>query len=244
MATFLCMDGLGGTACVTFSYFKKQAELVGHKVVYLATSEIKTHQDRVARVINGMNDFYKPGEKLFLVGQSAGGSAVRIACEDPTLAEKVSGIILLSPAMPRGIWYMTWALFRTMISWRYLWKLLCGVGEIVVRRFDYIQLIFPIKSNLIGHALSRIAPIPSQEARELAFYPPKLKPIDTHVLIIYGKQDRWINSTSFHILARKIGRITKSCKSICFGEAGHLTLMSRGRETVMERVLVWINSIN
>jgi alpha-beta hydrolase superfamily lysophospholipase len=238
------MDGLGGTPYVTFSCLKERVEKEGHKVVYLPVNGIKTHSDRVKRIIDGVEAFYKPEGKLFLVGQSAGGSAVRIACEDLNTAKKVSGIILLSPAMPRGIWYMTWTLFWTMLNWRYIWKLLLGIGEIVLRRLDYVQLISPIKCDLLDHASSRISPISSQEIRELAFNPPSLQPIHVHTLIIYGKRDKVIRPASFHQLARKIGRVSRSCEVVCFGEAGHTTLLSKGRCTVVERILKWVNNLN
>jgi alpha-beta hydrolase superfamily lysophospholipase len=238
------MDGLGGTPHVTFSYLSDRAEKEGHTVVYLPVNGITTHSDRVKRVVDGVEAFYKPEGKLFLVGQSAGGSAVRIACEDLGIAKKVSGIILLSPAMPRGIPYMTWTLFFTMIKWRYAWKLLCGVGDIVMQQDDYMKLISPVRDELLNHVSSRISQISSKEIQELAFHPQEIQPIHVPTRIIYGKKDRVINPASFRKLAKQIGRASRThCTIFCFGEAGHLTLTSKGRRDVMNNILTWIDAL-
>lgn len=245
MATIICMDGLGGRPEVTFHPLVSQLSAAGHKVVFAPIDSIRTHTDRVARVIQAFNKASEdPQEKIFLVGQSAGGSAVRIAAERLTemgRTAQLKGVIMLSPAMPMGILYMTKPLFKVMLG-RFL-DLILG-RTIHATAEEYAQLVEPYvpdgKHDLVA---SRI-PIPGPEARELALYPNRLRNYQVPTLVLYGDQDRWISPDAHRKLCGRLEQQSDlDVTSQVVSGAGHLTLASHESDVALWKIQNWIERI-
>lgn len=237
MATIICVDGLGGHPNTTFENLWA-LEGDGHKVVVVDTTSVRTHKDRVQLVLDECHK-HSDEAKIVLLGQSAGGSAVRIAAERlEKEGERLSGVILLSPAMPFGIWFMTWTLFHVMR--RYLRELVTG-QDTILSEADYKALISPVPAEIGDRFFASSLPIPGKEARELAFCPPGFEGSEFPTLHIFGKEDKWIAPSAQRSLAKKLCRMS-AVKTVEVQGAGHLTLSSNSNE-VVKIIKDWINNL-
>jgi pimeloyl-ACP methyl ester carboxylesterase len=243
MATVICADGLGGHPSTTFGELKNELEGLGHIVILLDVDGIKTHSERVERLITCYTQIWKQGELIYFIGQSAGGSAVRIAAEkifsNPRLPRLLTGVCMLSPAIPRGIFFLTWTLFCRM-SYR-LSELLLG-KMIEMGEDEYASLVLPIASDKYAEVVANRQAISGAEGRELAFYPPKLESNHFKTLHIYGTDDRWIAPSAQRKLSFWMSRNLGIPMSIFAVEgAGHLTLASNKRKEVIEKIVEWMS---
>ena len=237
MAIIICMDGLAGDPETTFGDLKRELEGVGHKVILIDVEGIENHSDRINRVSNCYKEARRnsPEAKIFLAGQSAGGSAVRIATERMN-ENGPNGIILLSPAMPRFIWFGTWTLLHIMVKrFRDLLS-----KEIRLTDRELTRLLHPLPEKYLQKSLGNQHPISAEEARELAFFPPPFIGVNCPVLLIYGKQDRWIASKAQRKLAEMLKK-KASVTEIPFEGLGHSTLISSRGHFVQFCIGKWID---
>ncbi|MEX1120340.1 MAG: alpha/beta hydrolase family protein, partial [Candidatus Paceibacterota bacterium] len=223
MVTIICVDGLAGHPEYTFSALQSALEANGHIVNTIDTSAVASHADRVKLALCAYDTAMKP---VVFVGQSAGGSAVRIAAERLEKEGKpLAGVVLLSPAMPRGILFMT----------RALWSVMKGrVREVFLGKpirpteKEYTTLIEPLPF-IEGFAAIRSRQVVSGiECRDLLF-PPKFVGYSYPTLHIWGVEDRWIAPSA----QRKLNTMLKKSSEVTTHELphmGHLTLASHRRE--------------
>lgn len=241
-------------------------------VVHVTTKDIKTHAQRVGRIKNAFNSALATrSDKVFIIGQSAGGSAARIAAEDifendMQNRSKLGGIVMLSPAMPSGIWFQTWTLFKTML--RYLPQMF-GIGlhkrphqssrrknenldAFWLARDDHSALISPYKTvglqDYTGYALEDAEGIPAHEAWQLAFSPPGLRQIGCPVLHIWGDQDRWIDPGAQVKLNKKLSALVPQgqLQTLVVSGAGHIVFYAGCDEArhVSDTICNWITRLS
>lgn len=228
MATIICVDGLAGDPVTTFGVLKKRLQADGHNVVILETSAVYQHEDRVHLALDAYESHR--GDEVFLVGQSAGGSAVRIAAERLEKEEKhLAGVILLSPAMPRGIFFMTVPLLWVVLA---RFKALV-VGEMVQpTEKEFYSLVAPLPEDVREDVIASRQPVSGVEARTLAVWPPKFVGYKFPTLHIWGDQDMWVSSSAQHKLSKKLLKAGYASANPIPG-VGHLTLASDKQEEVM-----------
>lgn len=234
MATVICVDGLGGHPKTTFGGLMEA--LKEHDVVLVDTEFVYEHEDRVQFVLDAYREC---GDKdVFLIGQSAGGSAVRVAAERlEKMGKHLSGVVLLSPAMPRGIPFMTTTLVDVMLP---RWKeLLLGL-TIFSTEEEYRALVTPLPLAS-EYAVTNRRPISGVEGRMLAFLPPKFVGYSFPTLHIFGGKDRWIAPRAQRKLARKLAQRSKVTLHKV-SKAGHLVLASNEKTEIIEMIREWIVS--
>lgn len=232
MSHVICVDGLGGNPEITFSDLKVELERLKHTVHLAPITEITDHNGRIDYVIGSiaMVRGQYPGQRYFLIGQSAGGSAVRCAVAQLSEAELPDGIVLLSSAMPRWIWPATSTLLCKIAKYG---RKLIQSEPIRLRDADYLDLIGPIRDDVKKAILDGQVPTPPREARELAFYPAPYRPVGCNVTIIYGSHDRWVRPRAQEVFAKRVRALASKARkrtvvSIhCIKGAGHLTLLHR-----------------
>jgi len=188
------MDGLGGCPQVTFGELKTALERNNHRVVLVNVLGIQTHEGRIERVLACYEHerSERPNEPIYFAGQSAGGDAIRIAAERLASENRdacVAGVILLSPAMPRWVLFLTHVLFVTMAK-RLVDLMLGRVVE--TTELEYEALVAPLPSHMREHIVAHRMPISGKEGRTLAFYPSKFKGYPFPTLHVYGDRDQWI----------------------------------------------------
>lgn len=161
MAILICMDGLAGCPGMTFGGLEKILTKNGHSVILVDVEGIQTHDDRIKKVLSCYEHVRTnfPGEKIFLLGQSAGGSAVRIAAESLEGLNQPDGVILMSPAMPRFIWYGTPVLMKIMM--KRLWQIICG-KTLNSTDAEARKLLSPMSKDVCDAALFAREPIPGK----------------------------------------------------------------------------------
>lgn len=235
MALAILVDGLAGRPETTFGSLKDELEQGGHRVVLIDTSRVVTHEDRVQLVLNCYNN--SMDEEVFFIGLSAGGSAVQVAAERIGKSEHLEGAILLSPAMPRGVFFMT-----RPLGWLILARLknLLMDTTIVPTAEEYEELVSPLPEELREEILGARQPISSKEAFILTVRPPKLGKYHCPTLLIYGSEDRWITPQSYWELFRRIRAQGQAINIHEVAGAGHLVLASHKRSEVIETILDWI----
>lgn len=230
MSHVICVDGLGGVPEVTFSKLRLALEKAKHTVHYVMTGDVISHEDRIDRVhrtILAVRREY-PHDKFFLIGQSAGGSAVRCAIALLSDENLPHGIILLSSAMPSGIWYATTTLMRIML--RYGVRLF-GNQPILLTDKELVDLLAPLPEGCEKKIPGSQVEIATAEARKLAFFPDPLQEIPRNCAIIYGDKDRWVRPRAQEILARRIREQCRDARNKVvvtttrISGAGHLTLL-------------------
>lgn len=237
------MDGLGGDPETTFGELKLRLESEGHRVVILCTTGIHTHEGRVMAVIEAFGKLMSVDSrtKIFLIGFSAGGSAVRLAAaqigKHLESKERLGGVILLSQAMPRGINYLTWPLLRTML-WR-TFHLIFGL-DIDSSEAEYRRLIEPVSNDRRDEVVRSRTTIPGPEARTLALWAPKFERYSYPSLVIYGSSDRWIAPRAHRKMIALLELENLIVTRYEVPNSGHLVLASRGREEVIRRIQSWI----
>jgi alpha-beta hydrolase superfamily lysophospholipase len=237
MATVICVDGLGGHPETTFRELKVALESVGNRVIILDTTRVVTHEDRVKMIENEYAKQLNSSEQIFLVGQSAGGSAVRILAERLNRSGlHLSGVVLLSPAMPFGIYFMTAKLFLVMLV-RFI-QLLLG-RTISMTDSEFEMLTSPIAEEM-RDVISKRQMVSGVEGRKLAFFPPKFVGYSYPTLQIFGREDKWIAPRA----QRKLGKMLRKHGEVTTFEtdgAGHLTLASSEWQMVAQLIQRWIS---
>lgn len=245
MISFVFMDGLGGRPETTFGSLKKILNILGYRAEFANTHCINSRKDRVNEVLdecyaelNYMNlKCPDKKNKLFLIGESAGGGAVLEVAQRLQGGNSFAGVILLSPCMPFGFNYMTWKLFWVMIC--NLFYLVFGL-PVRLTENQYGSLIKPVDDSKLQVIVNNRQTISGREARELAFFPPKFKPLNCPVLYIYGNQDHWINPKAHRKLCARFKETSKLFEYFEIHGAGHLTLASDGHEIATGRIMEWI----
>ena len=234
MSTIICMDGLGGQPETTFAFLKEMLEKDGHVVILVSISgsENWSHRDRIERVKKEISDC--TDKNIFLVGQSAGGSAVQIAADETE--KEIKGVIAMSPALPRGYFYLTLPLFLIMTRWKNFWRILLGRALAPTKR-EFEAFVSPLVSSRREKILESRQLIPGKEARELAFYPPKKVRPSSQTLIVFGEKDQWISPRALRKFAKQQKQKFPELISILeVKESGHLTLSSHRRNTVVRMI--------
>lgn len=237
------MDGLAGHPLTTFGALKNKLETKDHSVIILDFEGIRTHEDRIKRVLDSYQHVaaVKQDERIFLVGQSAGGSAVRIAGERIGEGGNLAGVIMLSPAMPRSIWFLTLTLFMTMA--KRVTELLFGKNATShLTEQEHLALVSPIDKELGMQAVSNRPDIPLKEARKLAFYPDQLGQCPFPILHVYGEKDQWIAARAQRKLCAILARNGSQIESYGMPRSGHVTLLSQDRESVTDIIETWTRS--
>ncbi|MEI6057348.1 MAG: alpha/beta fold hydrolase [bacterium] len=245
MITVICMDGLGGRPEVTFASLKKALELEGHKVVLVNVEGIQTDGDREQRVLNafyvekalGENE-QKEDRKIFLLGHSAGGGAVRKAAERLSGDKALSGIIVGSQSMPRFVPFMTRQLFMSMLGQFH--NLVLG-RPINTTAAQYKRLIEPMPETQKRVAIQERQTIAGREARKLAFYPDSLKDYACPTLYIWGSKDQWISASAhrkLYLMLKKCNASTTTALEV--EDSGHDTLASKKGGWVIEKIIDWV----
>lgn len=236
MATIICMDGLGGHPDTTFGSLRNVLESDGHKVVIIDTSSVVSHEDRVKLILEAYNNL-GGNRDLFLLGQSAGGSAVRITAEKlENMGKLLGGVILLSPAMPFGVWFVTLSLMKVMLA--NLREFLFG-QTVTITEIEHLTLVEPIAIKASPELITKRQPISCIEGRELAFYPPKFVGYKFPTLHIFGEKDAWISPRAQRVFSKMLRRSSTTVSSEILG-AGHLTLASEKSGDVVRTIQEWI----
>lgn len=236
MITFICMDGLGGVPSITFAELKRVLEKGGHKVLIVDVDGIETHEDRIERVTRCYREERSRSKNpIILIGQSAGGSAVRIATERLELSKEMppDGIILMSSAMPRFIWFTTKVLAKLMA--KHIWKLLFA-RRIILPKADISKLLEPISRNTDD---LEVQVIPGKEARHLAFWPRSFRGCSCPVLLVYGDDDNWIAPSAQKKLGKMFKKKNQNVELVEVPASGHVTLFSKDRHRLILSIDNW-----
>ena len=244
----ICMDGLGGHPELTFGELKHAFDIL-HHVVFADIEGIVTHEDRVQSVIRS----FKAGQKMLdkmnesdrriiLIGQSAGGSAVRVAAARLRDDKSLSGIVTMSQAPSRHILYTTPELTKAMVGRSK--DLLLG-HNIDLTREEYSSFVMPMNGNLQKFVDGRQT-VPGREARTLAsfFWAPKLERYDRPTLVIYPEKDQWIAPSAHRTMVRKMREhCTSQLESFEVEGSGHITLASDRSQEVINKIKGWIETL-
>lgn len=244
MATVICMDGLGGNPETTFGELKLRLEDEGHRVVLVSTRGIRTHEDRVENVLM---DFVsvcgQSDDKVFLLGFSAGGSAVRLAArhieKHDLFSNRLAGVILLSQAMPWGVNFLTWPLIKVMV--KRLPQLIFGL-DINPTESEYTSLVEPVSNDRRDEGVKNRRTIPGTEAQTLAFHPSKFEGYSYPSLVIYGDSDRWVATRAHRKMIALLKKKKQNVTSLEVPHSGHLVLASEVRQLVMLKIQDWIGT--
>ncbi len=223
MATIICVDGLSGNPKSTFFYLASALDVASHKVVFLPDLPylpVVSHSNRVDDICRAFNRV-KGDSNVFLIGQSAGGSAVLQATSRIT-DSRLRGIVILSPAMPSGINNLTPTLFRIMF---HNLRRLLGNKPFKLTDKELLSLLHPVPDKYRCRVIRDQTEIHPREARRLAFFPPRLRPIGVPCLHIYGAQDRWISPSAQVRLSASLNRKCQKYRTIEVPDSGHMTLL-------------------
>lgn len=238
MATVIFCDGLAGDGKLKFWDISNTLEVHGHTIRFANIRNVRTHDDRVQAVRNEVESV-RSGEKIILVGFSAGGSACHIAASGNNRWH-VSAEVLISPAMPRGIPVFTRQLLRCMM--RHLIPLLLSRGGLEITSDELISLSGPLDMRISLPMIRARRPVSLPEARELAFIPPKFIAPMHPVLYCYGTSDRWVSPRAHR---KYVARLHASAPIMAPVYArpfasGHDILSSRFGNDASEEIARWI----
>lgn len=241
----ICCDGLTG-AGPQFEPFKRYIEddLRSNIQVLIAnTREIATHQDRIDRVLYEIARL-DSGEDFILVGFSAGGSAVRVCAEKILKLRKDSarlkGLVLISPAMPRGILCFTPTLIKYMI--KHSLPLLFSKGELRLTKQEILDLMSPASMYEYSVVKDSI-PISLPEANELAFRPPRLGNLENlPILYLHGRNDRWVSPRAHAKFVAKLRKGKARVTDVRI-ESGHDMLYSTWASEAMIAIKCFISTL-
>ena len=236
---FVLVDGLGGNPRRTFEQLSRLLSDQEYRIILADMQQVQTHEDRVQAALSAFSQATTDhNANIYLVGLSAGGSAARIAAERLGTHPRLTGLILLSPAMPRWVWFTTWTLAKVMLG--YLWEMLFGRGYINIKTYEYTALIAPSDTEEAKEAAGHRIDISIEEARQLAFWPPSLGVCKCPTLIIGGDQDRWILPRAISTLAVMMTESGSRVDHCVIEGAGHLLTLPSTVETVADLIRGWI----
>ena len=236
------LGGLGSTK-ITFRPMVADLEASGFQPIVVDTSTVSSNDERVVALRNTIRNIFieKNGENFAIIGQSAGGlAALRFAqaeYKDPHLR----ALVLCSPAIPRLKRFPL--LFATPTL---MWVLLKYLPQILSRRnikfnpIDLRRLNSPLLCGMgrMCELLANSGRIPALEARELAFYPPKLtnRFPTCPLTLVRGEEDKWIrnaiNKKFFNLLQNSWG--SHNVVWLTSG-GGHLVL----EDKMIRKSIIW-----
>ena len=237
---FVLVDGLGGNPRGTFEHLSRLLSGKEYRIILANTQQVRTHEDRVQAVLSAFSQATTTDHNadIYLVGLSAGGSAARIIAERLGNHSRLTGLIMLSPAMPRWVWFTTWTLAKVMLG--HVREMILGRGFISLTTNEYLRLIAPAAGEEAqDYAGNRIG-ISIAEARQLAFWPPGLGVCQCPTLIIGGDQDRWISPRATSTLAVMMTESGTRVDHCIIEGAGHLVTLPSTVETVADLIKRWI----
>lgn len=167
-----------------------------------------------------------------IIGQSAGAlAALCVASKHP---KKVTGVIAVSPAMPKGISPLGLPLVKIM--WRYqiaMWR-----NELItVSEKDYANLALNGVVVYRNFLIDGRQTISGREATELStpWLQPKLQLISVPVVYIYGDQDQWVSPRAHVKFASQLKEANPNKTHVIVAKgAGHLPVHSHHRYTIMQ----------
>lgn len=167
-----------------------------------------------------------------IIGQSAGALAALVAASKHP--EKVTGVIAVSPAMPKGISPLGLPLIKIM--WRYqiaMWR-----NELItVSAEDYTNLALNGVVACRNFLLDFRQQISGREATELStpWLQPELQRIAVPVVYIYGDRDQWVSPRAHVKFASQLKQANPTKTHIIVAEgAGHLPAHSHHRHAIMQ----------
>ncbi len=241
--TVVLVDGIGGNPLITFGGLRDKLVAAGYLVYTPNTSLVRTHEDRIRLALKAYKDEADKGRDVVFVGQSAGGSAVRIAAEriNKSGGKKLVGVVLLSPAMPRWIIFLTVTSFLIMLK-RLPQILLGGTGTFKSTASELLALVKPMSKECVPDIINHRSEIPCAECRELAFYPPSFIGYTFPTLHVWGTHDRWISPEAQRKLHKMLSVHSPTSAHIVNG-AGHVTLMSDRYGETEKVILQWIAAL-
>jgi pimeloyl-ACP methyl ester carboxylesterase len=235
------MDGLAGNPAITFAELSQVLARAGHSVELVSIRDIDIHEDRIGAVTNAFKKARRlmREEKIVLLGHSAGGSAVRIAAER-LHDTPPDGLIMLSPAMPRWIWFST-----TTLAWMMLRRIrdMLFARRIRLSDAELLKLLGPVPGDMLPKVLGKQISIAGGEAKKLIF-PDPLGVVNCPVLHIWGGQDRWLAPRAQVALSRRMRERGTAVTSHVLNNCGHAILHSDARNELHRYILTWLKTIS
>ena len=252
MAVIICIGGLGDCPSETFTGLKKSLENKGHTVLIPETDMVRTHKDRIAltmgeyqRIVRRLKRKELKEVPIFLLGQSAGGSAVRVVAEELSMKgdARLAGVILLSPAMPRS-WKFHWLRSGTDATRRFLsrhWREILFGKMINQTVMEFEARVAPLAEEIRDRVLVSRQPVPGAEMRTLALWPPAIGVYLYPTLHLYGSNDSCIEPKAQAAFGRDLESMILVNGHVFVG-AGHSLLGSRQRDEVIKVIVSWIET--
>ena len=236
MATVICCDGLAGDGELKFRDLSDKLNYYGHVVRFADIRDVRTHEDRVQAVRNEVESV-RSGEKIILVGFSAGGSACHIVSHEI----RVAGEVLITPTVPKGYFIFTPTLVRCMM--RHLIPLLFSKGELSLTLNELDDLSGPLDLSRVMPMIQRRRPVSLPEARELAFNPPEFRHPKCPTYYCYGARDRWVNPNAHKRYAERLRKESTGYSPVTIlpVDCGHDVLSSRHWQYPVTEIVRWIN---
>ncbi len=237
MATVILTDGMTGDGILRFGDVSNKLKDHGHSVRFTNIRDVRTHEDRVQAVRNEV-ERVRSGEKIILVGFSAGGSACHIVSHEIPVA----GEVLITPSIPRGYFIFTPTLVKCML--RHIVPLICSTkGELSLTLKELDDLSGPLDLRRVMPMIQRRRPVSLPEARELAFRPPKFQKPVCPLFYCYGALDRWVNPNTHKRYAERLGSMaTRNAPvTVLPVNCGHDVLSSRQWQYPVTEIVRWIN---
>lgn len=251
MGTIICVGGLVDCPKETFAELRKTLENKGHLVVIPDTEDVHTHQDRITLVMDEYRRVLRESRhkesgkvQIFLVGQSAGGSAVRVVAEE--LHQKgdtyLKGVVLLSPAMPRSLrfrWLRS-STESTRAFFKHHFAEIMSGKMIDQTAMEFEARVAPLADDVRDRVLASRQPVPGAEMRTLALWPPRMRVYLYPTLHLYGAQDSCIDPVVQGKFGQDLESMTLTDTHVFVG-AGHALLGSSVREEVVELIARFID---
>lgn len=238
-------DGLTGNGW----RFRRLIEYIGHddqsrfKTEIADTRNILSHDDRVDAVLAKVSDNTDDNQPIVFVGFSAGASAIRLSIREIQRLRnhpKIVGLIMISPAMPRGIPCFTLTLTRYMVA--HMIPIMLSVGEIKLPDHQLLDLIGPVEGSMKDQLIENATGIGLSEARRLAFWPPENYSVgNIPILYVYGNRDRWVSPRAHRKFISKIS--TNNNVEVQKFNCGHDPLISPVSDEVMVEIKSWIKKL-
>lgn len=242
-ATVIYVGGLGDCPSVAACSLQERLEKQGYSVIVPETAWIHDHDDRIYMTLHEYYRAVKGEGPVFLIGQSAGGSAVRVTAEvlHHEGSHRLAGVILLSPAMPRSV-DLLWLRSSTPATQKLMkrhWREILSGEMIDQTAVEFESRVAPLAPEVRDEVLASRQPVPGAEARTLALWPPKMGIYVYPTLHVWGSIDACIDPKAQATLSRKLQAMTNTEPHMIVG-AGHSTLASAQREAVLGIIEDWI----
>ena len=237
MATVICCDGLAGDGELKFWDLSDKLKYYGHVVRFADIKDVRTHDDRIQAVRNEVKSV-QAGEKIILVGFSAGGSACHIVAHEI----RVAGEVLITPTIPKGFFIFTPTLVKCML--RHIVPLISSTkGDLSLTLKELDDLSGPLNLSRVMPMIQRRKPVSLPEARELAFRPPNFRKPSCPLFYCYGALDRWVRPNAHKRYAERLGSMATGNTPVTVlpVNCGHDVLSSRHWQYPVKEIVRWIN---